>query len=727
MIFSRLSRILLTSRLQIKNHYVREVDPKKGDKGRDLMRAAAIADDRIKRNEDMGPVPDPTPVQPKRRYDSHTSRDSQRPLAPSIDLTGGGNDSPSLGPTKTQMSPPSLNSTTPRFSASSQAEQKAAASSAQVLAQGPQSPANRNVLHMQHLPQRMQNVQGPQMGIFTENRSRPGSQARPLVEGTRREENEQEKLRAQQQKQHQHQQQQQQQQQQKVGQDFKENQQPHRNQQEFQLRQQEIQREFEAREQAAQGQLRRSRLQQDQSTSQSSREPQIISLNEGNVPHVEVDEQSRRIFEQRYGHEIPRGRQDEKFRPSDVVHRPTHTSSTSSMQQALAGNVGGTLHRINPSHSPRTPKMPVPPISRMEPPRPSSVPAATPAPPPQPAQPKKTSNIMSLLNSEPEEPKVSKRHSDPRAGASTPDPLIAARRFQPTSRAPSQQFARPETPSQLATQQVQNLTLDQQMKQQQQRQDPPGRSGPMRDMSQGIHRSSIDEILLHQARPSISQPSFETSYLPSSSSRPGLVPLRDRGPVSPPAPHSRTSSYSSMNQQMPPSHHQEPRTSISQATADSRLRPSPYANLTPPQHQNTQQQYPPSQQQQQPPLQQQQQQLSHTFNAPQQREIRQDEHRRSLDSHEGFQRQQGPRPILLDHRAPSHEDIQAMERQYLANHLANQQQEAMQQEMRERRRRQEQEQELLRRHHLDERRREQAERERGARGIAFYPAQDGRR
>ena len=176
-----------------------------------------------------------------------------------------------------------------------------------------------------------------------------------------------------------------------------------------------------------------------------------------------------------------------------------------------------------------------------------------------------------------------------------------------------------------------------------------------------------------------------------------------------------------MSQQVPAPHHPEQRPSLSQSAADSRLRPSPYANLTPPQHQSAQQQYAPSQQPQQ-----QQSQLSHTFNALQQRELRQEE-RRSLDSHEAFQRQQGPRSILLEHRAPSHENMQAMERHYLANQLANQQQDALQQEMRERRRRQEQEQEMMLRHQMEDRRREQVERERGSRGLGFYPAPDARR
>ena len=630
-----------------------------------------IADERIKRNEDMGPLPDPTPVQPKRRYDPHTSRDSQRPLAPSVDLTGGGSDSSSLHPAKGQKTPPLSSSTASRFTVSSQAEQKAAASSAQVLAQGPQSPANRNVIHMQQQQQQQQ--------------------------------------------QQRQQQQQQQQRRQKALHDYEESRQQHQKQQD-QLRQQLVQQELEAREQLTQGHLRQIRVQHDQPIPASGREPQNISMLESSVPHLEFDERSRRILEQRYGQSTPHVRQDENFRPSDVAHHQSQ-GNLSRVQQTISSNISSTHGQVNPSPSSATSNMPPTSLTRIDSSRPNSVPAGPSMPPTQPLPPKKTSNIMSLLNSEPEEPKVSKRHSDARGGASTPDLPPPTRRYQPPSHVSSQQFARPATPSQLATQQVQKLTLDQQMNAQP-RQDQVTRNGSMRDVNQGMYRPSIDDRFLQQSR------SSEASYLPSSSSRPALVPLRDRGQVSPPAPHSRTSSYSSIGQHAHSSHHQEHRTSIPQAPTDSRLRPSPYTNLTPPQHQSGQQQFPPSQQQH-----------PSVFNPPPQREIRQEDHHRSHESQEAFHRQQhhhqqqqqqqqqqqggGPRPIFLEHRPPSHEDIQAMERQYLAS-IANQQQEAMQQQMRERRRQQEQEQELMRR-------REQAEREQGGRGLGFYASREERR
>ncbi|KAL9124695.1 MAG: hypothetical protein Q9217_005997, partial [Psora testacea] len=159
----------------IKNYYQRETDPKKGEQGRALEEAAMSANRRRALNEDMGPLPPPAPIQPKRRYDSNSTREQQRPLAPSVDLTGVGDDSPSLRPTKTQKSPPSLSGVSTRLPTSSQAEQKAAAASAQMQAQGPQSPASRGVLHTSR---GQQQIQGPHMGTFTDGRTALISQSR---------------------------------------------------------------------------------------------------------------------------------------------------------------------------------------------------------------------------------------------------------------------------------------------------------------------------------------------------------------------------------------------------------------------------------------------------------------------------------------------------------------------------------------------------------------------
>ncbi|KAL9631411.1 MAG: hypothetical protein Q9164_005911 [Protoblastenia rupestris] len=67
---SKLLTRLTDITVQVKNHYLRESDPKKGQKGVELRRAVELADQKRSRGEDMGLMPAPTPLQPKQLYNS---------------------------------------------------------------------------------------------------------------------------------------------------------------------------------------------------------------------------------------------------------------------------------------------------------------------------------------------------------------------------------------------------------------------------------------------------------------------------------------------------------------------------------------------------------------------------------------------------------------------------------------------------------------------------------
>ena len=652
----------------IKNHYQRELDPKKGEKGRELERKAHLANERIKRGEDMGPLPAPTPVQPKRRYDPNTTKESQRPLAPSIDLTGVGDDSPSLRPVKTQMSPPSMNPVAARFSASSQAEQKAAASSAQVLAQGPQSPANRAVLHMQN-PQRLPNAPGQQASGLADVRSAPHN--RPILEATRRDEPDQVSLRAQ-----------------RDNRDRPDLMSQHRPQHslpanptllEYQnalMNNEPL--ELQQREQEANHMQQINRKGRGDLPIGAEVYPSI----EGNrQPRIEIDERSRRIYE---------SRQDEMQRQAPGGKQP---SVHGGMANTVASHRKNLAAPTSTSSSVRAP-----PSSLTEPPRPSSVPVNSSTALAQPPQPRKTSNIMFMLNTESEEPKVSRKPP-------TPDPW-EDERYKAQSY--SSTLKRTEPQSQYVPQHAQALG-------QQHRQD----AGPIssREAAQGMQRASMDERSLHPVQASIPSQQLDTIYT-RQNSRPGSISLqaRERSGISPMVPHSRSSSYSKLVPQTqqtaqhaqihPQAHTQESqqRPILAQTASDSRLRANPWTNITPPQSQQSSaqaSQYGSSSSHRHHVLEQQQQNLQPTPHHHQQRsqlsrEQLQPQAQQQLYDNMGREiyridqqrhhHEQPGRPVSFGAPPPSHDavPIDDHDRQRMAQQLAHEQHAALRLQQRER-------------------------------------------
>ncbi len=84
----------------------------------------------------MGPLPAPTPIGEKRRYAYSTTRESQWPLASSVEGVEGESGSSKLQPIKSQ---PSFKQEPPKFATLASAEQGAAAVSSQMQAQGRQA------------------------------------------------------------------------------------------------------------------------------------------------------------------------------------------------------------------------------------------------------------------------------------------------------------------------------------------------------------------------------------------------------------------------------------------------------------------------------------------------------------------------------------------------------------------------------------------------------------
>ncbi|KAG8526197.1 uncharacterized protein KY384_000190 [Bacidia gigantensis] len=620
--FQKIAEMMKTKTQQmIKNHYQRETDAKQGENGRKLQEDARTADEKRNKGEDLGMVPTPTPANTKRRYDSNSSRESHRPIAP-IDSVPVENNPSTVRRAKTRMSPPNISSAATRITSSSQAEQKAAASSAQLLLSGPQSP--RGVIHIQQpmqqpLQQRPPMTQASTSELVPEA-SRLSQQPRHVTEEHRPQEMDQsdhdKRLHLMAKQQHIMEQSQAEYQMRKERE--------HRRQQETIQRQQQ---EARAAEYIAHNQVR----QQAQQLSAINRQDPRNIMAEMNAPRVETDEQSRRIIEQR---------QELLRRPQENIHRQNQSGGPSVMHQVIGRSVSHS-QQGKMTQSPALSNYPPPQISRIDLTRPSSVPAPQSGPPPQPAAPPKKSSIFSVLNSEPEEPKIPKRQSDVYGGTSTPEPSSFSQKipagsqnphsqtshrsllnahyqqelrreeqrqslesFEPPqrhlirpqapegSRPQPQQFGRSETPSQLAAHHIQSSSLGGSMHQQH-RSDPLLQSRDLNAMGRTSQLSS-HERLSQQARSAVPHQPFEGPYMTSSSSssRPiSLQAQRDRGPISPPAPHSRTSSYSSLNQLTQHSHRVPPpevRAPPTQHTApEQRLRPSPWANISPAQHQGS--------------------------------------------------------------------------------------------------------------------------------------------
>ncbi len=113
-----MARVCLICR-QVRNYYTRACQKEENDY---LQKIAVETDEKIKRGEDMGPLPAPT-LQNKRRAESSSQIPSQRPLAPSLEQVDNESEQPQAQATKpTPVSPPQAPTSQPKYQTLAQAE-----------------------------------------------------------------------------------------------------------------------------------------------------------------------------------------------------------------------------------------------------------------------------------------------------------------------------------------------------------------------------------------------------------------------------------------------------------------------------------------------------------------------------------------------------------------------------------------------------------------------------
>ena len=345
----------------IKNHYQRQVD---GGSRPELEQSAMLAEERRRRGEDLGPPPQPTPIV-KRKYDN-PQPPTQRPLAPHTDAMEVDEPGPAARAQVPKHASPPQYQTQPRFNTSAQSTPIQATR----VAQSPMTTAPTPIpaqMAPAALARPLQHPPGQRLTFLSDTRSeqRPPSRQEPTLRATQdtppRSEPPQPTRGV-----------------------------PHvpnaadpqyiRNLVEEQHRAMRMQTQYSQQDRIEQ--IHRS-VSAHRTSAQDS--PLIQPMHAASERKPIVDE-PRAVTPPRY--------------PGSVLGRPP-----SLLGQSAFGQLGSqpfpsiTGRGFNPS-----------PVKREEP-RPGSVPTVPPqpAPPPEP----KRSNVMSLLNSEPEEPKPVKRDSAP--------------------------------------------------------------------------------------------------------------------------------------------------------------------------------------------------------------------------------------------------------------------------------------------------------------------------
>jgi len=576
----------------------------------------------------MGPVPAPTPTGEKRRYAYNILKQEQRPLAPSttenVDVENG---SPKPQPTTKTQNTTRFKQDPPKFTALASAEQGAAQTSEQMMAQGPCSLENRITIPLQTKAQQQQQVTGPHLGTFIQaERDRPIFSASHTMKERERE------LQARQQQLHEVREREAQQHQDREGHTHhrhrvsqQENERPPQPYQhapnlvsnslhssllgqppsaaqsgvantpaievkydertrifiQSQQRQQQQQQEQQKKQQAAQQQAQQQQAAQQQAAQKHQQQQQ-------QQQHQQAQQQQQR----QSGQQTPIQQLLQRSAPIDT-----------SMRRVGPGLFSNTANQLKQSQSPASASQPAPPMSpRGETIRPSSVPVQTmpQQQPPPPVAPPKKSSIMDILNNDSEPPPRKRLSDQPRPAA--PTPPSQAPSYQPAGQ-PMQQIPRRETPleplSHLQQQQqqlqlqLQRSILDQLQQQRQSQLREPTRNWAAAAQQLPQQQPSWMEERTSQAS-AISPPPPQSSFLPPSS-RSAFQPLqRNHVPSPPPFPHSghsRTSSYTSTV--APSHHHSRQQSGLPSTPAEPNIRPSPYASLNP--HQQTQQ---PQQQQQ---------------------------------------------------------------------------------------------------------------------------------
>ena len=526
----------------IKNHYQRQVD---GGNRPELERAANDADDRRARGEEMGPPPTPTPIV-KRKYDN-PQVPAQRPLAPhseamDIDDTG----SRPRAKVPKHISPPQY-PPDPRFTTSIRDTPVSAPRVAPSPLLTTSTPATSQLQATSH-SKPMQHPLGSRITFLPDTRSETRPTA-PLTSGF-----------------HGTQETQQQNQSSQPGRSVPDAQDP----QYLRNLAQERERALRLQEQYTQA----DRIDQLQRQTSLHRNPSQDSP----VNQPLQSPSDRKLFTDDRPPSPPRS----MFSTSNLP-RGLHGSSN-------FGNPGPTPFSSLTGRSPFNQSPP-----KREESRPSSVPTAPPAVPPTssapPSEPKR-SNVMSLLNSEPEEPKPEKRESLPSAvprptsppqtfpHTTAPTPLSAmpAMRRKPSFGQPSlmqSQFQRGPFGQPGSTPVPQTLKHDQ----------SPG-SG---SLSQPAKPDWAARVLGQTSQPSPPTPTLERDVRPYYSHRAvlGSITQSRMNPSPPPIggmDHSRRSSFTAQQGQHSREQSQSGLTSQQQSATHQPaqpLQPNPYATQQP--------------------------------------------------------------------------------------------------------------------------------------------------
>ena len=626
---------------QVRNYFNRESPKESGDF---LKQISQIADEKIKRGDEMGPIP-PLTVQTKRRNDATPQIAAQRALAPSVDHVDIDNDSPQTQPSKpVQMSPRQVQTSQPRYPALAQAETTPVA----VFSPATSQNAPSNTSRLQQPSQRPAQLQGPRSGFFSDDRSRPILQAQPQVDVHKT---------PQQQRQAQ--------------------------QEDERIRQhtealKRVQRQVFLDKLEQQHQVRHAEPASQQPVQHHPRhndQPQI-SNHKSSSSRILSTAVSQPFF-------APSQPMTSQIRiapsqPPEIEPRPRFSSQPQQSQldtikpEPLTG-----IRRLDPIipdqgrqsaiQSPSSGRMPLINSPPAEITRPSSIPGLPPQPPPKPAPAQaKRSNIMSILNDEPSEPAPPRRRPDdvPSVAPKPPPQTLTAltQNYQPPSHSSQQPRPRDhgaDTPVHIlqpqhrlsmgqSSAQQQQQQQQQQQTQQQQQQQAQAREAPSAWVAAA---QRLEQQRASFQSPPVNSPRAQSMYLQQSSRGPFQTIQRSHAPSPPPSSysHSRTPSYTAAlpqhaQQQQMQGQSQQP-TSQTQVQAAPNLQPSPYATIRPHQsnsgHQH-QQQVAQSQQQARVQQEQMQRQLEEQRHQEMQRRARQEALLQQEAAHQQYQQQQRP-------------------------------------------------------------------------------------
>lgn len=566
----------------VRNYYNRESQKESGDFFKSI---AHVADEKIKRGEDMGPLPPPT-VQTKRRNENTPQITAQRTLAPSIEHVDHDSEAAQTQPAKpVQLSSPQVPVSQARYPVLAQAEAAPVPVFSQSSSQGSVNSTSRP---QQSSQPRGSQLQGPRSGFFSsaDDRPRPLLQAQPSADAQK------------------HHQQQRQVHQENEGHRIR----PHETQSHTEALKRQQKQDFldkleqqhhirHAEQAAPQQPIKHPSRHTEQTQAIAHPQPPIRSQSTANSqpfypPSQHVSSQVRIAPSQ----------------PPELEPRPRFSSQPQQVPLDIPKQEPPTaLRRLDPNvqdqgrhstiHSPSTGRLPLATQSLAEHTRPSPISGKPPQPAPKPAPAQaKRSNIMSILNDEPSEPAPPRRR--PEDGFPTPSqtpqqasiPLVQAYQApnQPPRQAPAQdpgmdkQFHHVQSQHRMSTSQS-NISQHQQQWEGpnkwaaaavQTRQHERDVAATVQRMEQ--ERASVNAIL---AKSPHSQPLWAQQLLR------GPSRLNEQGHASSPPPasssHSRTSSYTGGLPQQQMQSQNPKQSSQPQLQAAPNLQPSPYASIQP--------------------------------------------------------------------------------------------------------------------------------------------------